>query len=177
MKRSPYLKSIVVLVVICLLTSAALAVVNHITAPVIAEAKVQRENASRKSVLPEADAFEPLPLDGLPASVFSAYRGTAGGTTVGYVFTAGNKGFESVVEVMCAIAPDGKLVKVATLDVSGETKTLGGQLADAAYTDQYTGKDSALEGVDGVSGATFTSEAYTASVKDCFAAFDNLKEG
>ena len=36
MKNKEIVKSIVVLVVICLLTSAALAVVNHFTAPVSA---------------------------------------------------------------------------------------------------------------------------------------------
>ena len=39
------------------------------------------------------------------------------------------------------------------------------------------GKDAALEGVDAISGATITSNAYERCVQDCFAAYDAVKEG
>lgn len=177
MKNTDPRKSIVVLVVICLVTSAALAVINHFTAPVIREAKLQRETASRQAVLAQAEIFEPLPSDHLPDTVFSAYRGLRDGQTVGYVFTAGRKGFNGIVEVICAIDPEGRIVNAATLDVSSETKTLGGQTANASYTDQYIGKDANLDGVDAISNATITSTAYASAIRDCFAAFDAVKEG
>lgn len=178
MSTKTLIKSIVVLAVICLVISAALAVVNSFTAPVIEEARVQRENASRQAVLPQAAGFEELPLEGMPASITGAYRGVdASGATVGYVFTAGNKGFDGTIVVMAAIGTDGKLVQVATIDVTSETKTLGGQTANESYTSQYTGKDAQLDGVDAISGATITSTAYERCVKDCFAAYDAVKEG
>ena len=40
---------------------------------------------------------------------------------------------------MCAIGTDGAILRVSTLDVSSETKTLGGKTANPEYTDQYTG--------------------------------------
>ena len=76
---------------------------------------------------------------------------------------------------MCAIGQDGKILKCQTLDVSGETKTLGGQTASAAYTDRYTGQDASLSGVDAISGATITSTAYKTCVQDAFAAYDIVK--
>lgn len=171
------IKSIVVLAVICLVISAALAIVNSFTAPVIATAAVERENASRQAVLPEASEFELLE-GGLPESITGAYRGVdAAGNTVGYVFTAQGRGFDGIITVMCAIDPQGIIVNVATIDVTSETKTLGGQTANESYTSQYIGKDAALEGVDAISGATITSTAYAACVQDCFAAFDAVKEG
>ena len=171
-------KSIIVLTVICLVISAALAIVNSFTSPIIEEAKVERENASRQQVLPAAADFEELSLEGLPDSVSGAYQGVdASGNTVGYVFTAGNKGFDGTVVVMTAIGADGKIVQVSTIDVTSETKTLGGQTANESYTSQYTGKDAALEGIDAISGATITSTAYEQCVSDSFAAYDAVKEG
>lgn len=170
-------KSIVVLAVICLVISAALAIVNSFTAPVIAAAAVERENASRQAVLPEASEFQPLEAS-LPESITGAYQGVdAAGNTVGYVFTAQGKGFGGTITVMCAIDPQGLIVNVATIDVTSETATLGGQTANESYTSQYAGKDAALEGVDAISGATITSTAYAACIQDCFAAFDAVKEG
>ena len=178
MSNKTSIKSIVVLAVICLVISGALAVVNSFTAPVIAAASIERENASRQQVLPDAADFEALSLDSMPASVSSAYKGVdASGNTVGYVFTTGNKGFDGTILVMTAIGTDGSIVQVSTLDVTSETATLGGQTAKETYTSQYTGKDAALDGVDAISGATITSEAYEQCVQDAFAAYDAVTEG
>lgn len=171
-------KSIIVLTVICLVISAALAVVNSFTAPIIEAAGIERERLSRQQLLPEAADFEPLSAEGMPESVSGAYMGVDGsGEPVGYVFTAGNKGFDGTIVVMCAIDTEGKIAQVATIDVTSETKTLGGLTAEESYTSMYTGKDAALEGVDVISGATITSVAYETCVLDCFAAYDIVKEG
>jgi len=78
---------------------------------------------------------------------------------------------------MTAIDPNGSIVKVSTMDVTSETKTLGGLTAKPEYTDQYTGKDANLDGVNAISGATITSTAYEACVRDSFAAFNIVREG
>ena len=59
-KNSNYenvVKPIVVLVVICLITSALLAVTNYFTAPIIAEQEQQAAYAAYFEVLPGADSF------------------------------------------------------------------------------------------------------------------------
>ena len=178
MSNKTLIKSIVVLAAICLVISGALAVVNSFTAPIISAAAAERETASRQQVLPAASEFEAIASDAMPASVTGAYKGiNAAGETVGYVFTAGHKGFEGTIVVMTAIDPDGKIVQVATIDVTSETATLGGLTAKESYTSQYTGKDATLEGIDAISGATITSTAYERCVLDAFAAFDAVKEG
>lgn len=58
-KKADVIKSIVVLAVICLVISGALAVVNSFTSPVIAAAAAERETQARQAVLPEAADFEP----------------------------------------------------------------------------------------------------------------------
>lgn len=178
MNNKAFIKSIVVLTVICLVISGALAVVNSFTAPIITAAAAERENANRQLVLPSAVSFEQLSVDNLPDAITSAYKGIdASGQTAGYVFTAGGKGFDGTILVMTAIGTDGKIVQVATIDVTSETATLGGQTAKESYTSQYTGKDAALDGVDAISGATITSTAYESCVQAAFAAYDAVKEG
>lgn len=177
MSNKTLIKSIVVLTTICIVISAALAVVNSFTAPIIEAAAASRETASRQQALPEASEFELLPLENLPASITSAYLGkNASGEPVGYVFTAGNRGFDGTILVMTAIDTEGKIVRVVTLDVTSETATLGGLTAKESYTSMYTGKDAALDGVDAISGATITSKAYEQCVLDAFEAY-SVKEG
>ena len=170
------IKSVVVLLVICLVVSAALAVVNSFTAPVSAANATERENEARRAVIPEAVDFKAVDLT-LPDGVVSAYEGVdANGAALGYVFTVEGKGFDGTISVMCAIGTDGKILRVSTLDVSSETKTLGGRTADSEYTDQYTGQDETLAGVNAISGATITSTAYRGCVETAFAAFQTIRE-
>ncbi len=177
MSTKTLIKSIVVLSVICLVISGALAVVNSFTAPIIEVAAIERENASRQAALPAASDFEPV-TEGLTANVLSAYKGVDdSGETVGYVLTSQGKGFNGAIQVMTAVGTDGKIIGVTTLDVSGETATLGGKTKNESYTSMYTGKDAALEGVDVISGATITSEAYEQAVLDALAGYEAVKEG
>ena len=53
-----YIQPVVVLVGICLVITFALAYVNSITAPIIAENTVRSQDAARAELLPAADSFE-----------------------------------------------------------------------------------------------------------------------
>lgn len=177
MTKAAMVKSISVLVIICIVISGILAVVNSFTAPVIEEARIARENASRLQLLPGVTGFRRISLEGMPASITSAYSGQDAYSNIeGYVFSAGHKGFDGTISVMVSFGLDGRILNVATMDVTSETKTLGGLTASPSYTSQYIGKDASLEGVDGISGATITSTAYEACVLDCFTAFELVKE-
>ena len=169
-------KSIVVLVVICLLTSAALAVVNHFTAPVSRANAEARAQQARLEAVPDAAAFEPVTAQ-LPAQVVSAFTALdEGGRPLGYLFTVEGKGFGGTIEVLCVIGTDGLIRCCKTMDVSSETATLGGQTAGESYTGQYAGQDAALSGVSAISGATITSNAYRGCVQTAFEAFELVKE-
>lgn len=175
-QKKDIIKSIVVLVVICLVVSGALAVVNSFTAPVSVANAAAREDEARKALIPEAESFKQETEVKLPEAVVNAFRAEKGGQALGYVFTVEGKGFDGTISVMCAIGEDGKILCVKTLDVSSETKTLGGKTANPEYTDQYTGKDKELSGVNGISGATITSTAYRGCVDMAFEAFRCMKE-
>ena len=138
-EKQGIIKAVVVLVVICIVISGALAVVNSFTAPVSAANAEARETSARQELIPEAASFEQV-TENLPENVLGAYVGkTADGSVAGYVITSSGKGFGGTIQVMTAISPEGTILRCKTLDVSGETKTLGGQTANESYTSQYAG--------------------------------------
>lgn len=167
-------KSIVVLVVICLLTSAALAVVNHFTAPVSKANAEARAEQARLDAVPDAASFQ-LVETTLPEEVVSAYLALdEAGSPMSYLFTVEGKGFGGTIQVMCVIGTDGLIRACRTMDVSSETTTLGGQTANESYT-QYTGQDASLSGVSAISHATITSNAYRGCVETAFEAYAIVK--
>ena len=175
-EKQGIIKAVVVLVVICFVISGALAVVNSFTAPVSKANAEARETAARQELIPEAGDFEQV-TEGLPENVLSAYVGKASdGSVAGYVITASGKGFGGTIQVMVAISPEGTILRCKTLDVSSETKTLGGQTENESYYGQYEGQDSSLSGVSAISGATITSTAYKGCVEAAFHAYEVCKE-
>ncbi len=176
-QKNDIVKSVVVLTVICLVVSGLLAVVNHFTAPVSAANAASRATAARQEIIPDAVSFTEVETSALDASIAEAYCGVdASGNVLGYIFTAKQNGFGGTISVMCGIDADGKIIAVKTMDVSSETSTLGGKTADPSYTTQYTGEDSSLSGVQAISGATITSNAYRACVESAFTAFNTITE-
>jgi electron transport complex protein RnfG len=167
-KRNGAAKSIIVLTAICLVISAVLAVVNDVTSPVIAQAAAERAEEARREVLPEAESFELISVEGIPASVTEVYKAT---NEVGYIFMLTAKGYGGDMNLICAIGNDGRIVACKTLSHS-ETAGLGSKTAGDEYRSQYIGQDSTLSGVSAVSGATISSTAYYNAVKDAFAAFE-----
>lgn len=83
--KGDYVKSIVVLTCICLVTALLLAAVNYVTAPVIEKNQSLAANQSLFEVLPDAQDFETIEIpEGSPETVTGVYRDTAG---TGYAVT------------------------------------------------------------------------------------------
>jgi electron transport complex protein RnfG len=169
--KKDFVLPIVVLTLICLIISAGLAITNNYTEPVIAKAAADRAEAARSAVIPEADSFELIEAQGLPATVKEVYKTT---NNVGYIFMLTAPGYGGDINILCGIAPDGTILATKTLQQS-ETKGLGSKITEAPFAGQFPGKDASLDGVDAISGATISSRAYLGAIKDAFAAFDIVK--
>lgn len=172
-----------VLFLVSLLVTAALAGTNLLTKDQI---KVQNElaaQASRKVVLPTAETFEEAPDK-------SYYIGKdAGGQTVGYVFsTQSNAGYGGAVGVMTGIASDGNVTGVVILS-HNETPGLGANAEKESFRNQYLQQATAngftvvKSGTPGdgeilaMTGATITSNAVTEAVNKAEEQFQSVKEG
>lgn len=162
---------IVVLTAICLVISGLLAVTNHFTAPVIKQNAAERAEAARSEIIPEAEGFELMEVEGLPATVEEVYSTT---NDVGYIFMLETMGYGGEMDLICGIDNDGKIISVKTLK-HGETKGMGSKTTEEPFRSQFVGKDSSLEGVEAISGATISSKAYFGAIADAFAAFDIIK--
>ena len=160
MKNS--IKSTLVLMCVCVVITLALAVTNSITAPIIEKNQQAAANEALLVVMPDGKSFEKLDIStyALPATVVEAYKAEAGG----YVIKIETNGYASKLIIMCGVGADGK-VTGATLVSGNETHGVSG--AEEKFAGTVAGKDASnIDGVDTVSGATGTTKAYRAAVKD-----------
>lgn len=159
----------VVLTVICLVVSAALAGTYQVTEPVIEAAKRAEADASRVVVLPGGKDFKEVTVSGVD-NIVEAYEA---GNGAGYVITGKSKGYGGDLQVMAGIDMDGKIAGVKLMD-NNETQGIGSKTGEDSYTSQYKGKDSTLDGVTAISGATVSSKAFEAAVGNIFQAYGAL---
>lgn len=171
---SDFVLPIGVLLLICIVASALLAYTNSITAPIIEAAEAEAAEAARIEVMPEADSFELVQVDGLPESITEVYQAANG---AGYVFmiTSDGYGGRDTLNMICGIDAEGKITNTQVLSHS-ETVGLGSKVAGDDFRSQFVGKDSNLEGVDTIGGATVSSNYYINAIKDAFTAYDLVKE-
>ena len=160
------LKPFIVLVVICLVTSALLGVTNEMTKDVIAENERAAAEATRKAVLPGATTFTEIPAD--PSwGVDGVYKEDSG---LGYVITAHHKGYGGDVVVTVGFDNNGSITQVSA-DTSTETQGVGSKAGKEDYLAQYAGVSGKAENVELITSATFSSTAVRESVNKALGAF------
>ena len=110
-------KPIVVLVVICIIVTGALAATNKVTKPIIDEATRVAQEQARKELLPDADNF--TKVEGVAVeNVSDIYTADNG---VGTVITCSAKGYGGTVTVMVAFNPDDTIKQIKVTEAA-ETK-------------------------------------------------------
>ncbi len=154
-----HIKSVVVLVCICAAVALMLALTNFITAPLIEANQNAAANAALLEVMPDGKDFQKVDISAfaLPATVTEVYREAGGGHVVRLTTT----GYGSGMIIMCGVKADGTVSGALCLSSS---ETLG---YEKSYGNNFVGKDGAgVDAVDTISGATLTTSAYRAAVKD-----------
>lgn len=164
-----------VLFLICLIVTAALAGTNLLTEEKIAQ-RAAEDQAKTMSALLDAERFEEAELT-LDGKSYTYYIGYKQDTAVGYVFLTEGRGYGGAVSVMTSILPSGEIGAVAVTDASSETPGLGQNATKSDFLDQYTGKTDdtlsavkqgsgtgASQEIDALTGATITSRAVTDAV-------------
>ena len=160
--KNDFVLPILVLCVICLVTSTALAFTEKATTPIIEAAAAAAAEAARLEVLPGATSFEQVILEPMPEGVTAMYKAENG-----YTVEVDVKGYAGVMTVIAGIDNDGKIVKTKTLNHS-ETAGLGSKTAEEPFQSQFVGKDSSLEGISTIGGATVSSKAFIGAVEKAF---------
>lgn len=180
----------IILLVVCIVAAAALAITNEVTKDQITIQRNLANEEARKSILPSAETFKPIDEGKLNeiisknnkvAEVFAGYKGDS---IVGYTFKTLPSGYAGTVEIMTGIDMDGKVLGVRVGNHQ-ETPGLGANATLPSFYDQYEDKSTDTEivvtktepteenQIQAISGATITSNAVTSGVN---IAIDTFKE-
>ncbi len=164
-----------ILFLICVIVTAALAGTNHITAPRIAALQEQSQKDAMAVVLP-ADKYENLniPTDSPSKECYAALKD---GEIIGYVATASVSGYGGEVKVMVGVDISNTITAVKILSAADETPGLGMNITKKDYYGQYSGikADFKDEKIVAVTGATISSTAAKNAVKEAVLLVDYAK--
>ena len=172
------IKPIVVLSVISLIASLLLALVNGMTAPVIAENTKRTTLAAYVGVLPSvSDASELEEVTDYTTAGITGVVKTPDGSTA---IKAEEKGFDGgILSVIIGFDTNGTVTGI-WVDASTQTKGIGSAVAEDDFLKQFDGLDCTQSvvmgenGVDGKTGATFSSKALFAAINDCINCYNEL---
>ena len=164
------IKNVCILVAICSAMAILLALTNQITAPIIEKNAQIKAAAALREVMPEGETFtlvEDLSGYTLPATVTEVHKEDGG---KGYVIKLTTKGFGTDMIIMCGVTTDGVVTGAQCLS-SNETLSY-----EKTYGKNFANKDAAgVDAVETIGGATMTTAAYKAAVKDAINTVSILK--
>lgn len=156
------LKPVIVLSVICLIVAALMGGVNMITDPIIKDREAAAIAESLSSVMPNGDFEEIEKHPDAPKTVDKIYKDKNSG---GHVVTLIKQGYASKIKLTVGIGADQKITSVV---ITSEAETHGKAGIDEMVAELSGKGASAVSGVDGVTGATKTSDYIKAAVYDAF---------
>ena len=170
-------KPIVVLSVISLVVSLLLALVNSMTAPVIAENTKRTTLAAYVGVLPSvSDASE---LEEVTDYTTENVTGVVKAPDGSMAIKAEESGFDGgIVTVIVGMDANGTETGI-WVDASTQTKGIGSNVANDDFLAQFAGMDGTQNIVmnqdyDAYSGATISSTALFAAINDCINCFNEI---
>ena len=162
-------KPIVVLCVICVVITGALAATNGVTAPIIEAATAAAQEAARMELVPEASSFEQI--EGIAVENVSAVYMADNGEAV---ITCHGKGYGGNITVMVAFTTEGTIKQIKITE-QAETAGLGSKIqSEASFADSFAGlpaEDFTVSDIAAISGATISSKAVTAAVNAAIDAY------
>lgn len=174
----------VALFAICLVAAALLALTYSVTADPIEVAAKKAEDDARSAVFPEAVSFSDDKT--VKTNTYNEALDSAG-NVIGYTFTTSAKGYGGDVKVMTGVRMDGTVRAIEILDVSNETPGLGQNAKQPKFMAQFADKQGKIgvntaskkvdNGVDALTGATFTSRGVTDAVNLALDLFAQIPKG
>lgn len=169
------IKPVVVLTLICLIVTGAVAGANLLTKDAIAANDAAATQDSMKAMIPGATFTESE-----KGECDSAYKAS---DSKGYVFVSHAYGYGGDVNVMTAVDNSGKIIGVSILSCDDETPGLGQNCKKDSFTSQFKGKSNKVElkknggEIDAITSATFTSNAVRDSVNKALKTYAMLAKG
>ncbi|HNX24468.1 MAG TPA: RnfABCDGE type electron transport complex subunit G [Spirochaetota bacterium] len=151
-----------------LLAGIIIGVVYYFTAPIAEIQRIRQKEQSMKELVPDAASF--VEIEGK----HEWFKAEKDGKVIAYLVLTHQKGFDGHIKLFVAATPDKKVIGYKVLS-HRETPGLGDQAFKPKFAGQFTGKG--LENMElvkiqeegkilAITGATITSRAVTAAVKN-----------
>ena len=167
------------LLLITAVVAAALAGVNAVTAPVIAELNAAATQEAISAVLPGGFDSEVADYADATGLVSKVYQGASG-----YAVEVGPSGFDNTITMMVGVGTDGKVLGISIISHT-ETAGLGavaaaGTPAGEAFRNEFVGATGSVSvtkdggEVEAITGATITSRAVCAGVNAALECVANM---
>lgn len=188
-KKSSLFNMALVLTLVCLGASAAVAIVHEITKEPIEKANIEKINNAIKEVVPPfnnvpSENILKVALDNKDYNVYVAKNDT---DVVGYAIeSTTSKGFGGPFTVMVGLTPDGEVVNTSVISHS-ETPGLGAKITEnnSHFIQQWNGKnlfDGSFKAIvkkdggdiDAITASTITSRAYCDAMEIAAKIFENI---
>jgi electron transport complex protein RnfG len=180
-KESTLVNMTLTLLVITTISSAVLGVMFRLTEEPKAAAEQEKQNFAIKAVLPDydndpsAEIYTIESFDG--GDPLTCYPALKGGELQGIaVKTWTTKGFSGLVRLMVGFDRQGNVAGISVLEQK-ETPGLGTRMTEAAFKDQFTGKNPGTNNlsvkkdggeVDAITAATISSRAFIDAVSRAY---------
>lgn len=167
------------LLIIAIIVGAALALVNKVTKPVIAQAEADKIQQAIEQVLPGGYESQITDYEDPSGLVSKVYKGANG-----YAVEVLPSGFDNTITLMVGIGNDGKVLGISVVSHT-ETAGLGAvsasdNAAGRAFRQQFVGQSGAVSvtkdggTIDAITSATVTSRAICAGVSAALACVAGL---
>jgi electron transport complex protein RnfG len=157
------------LTVTCLVSGAIIAATYFITAPVAVKTAAKIKTDSMKSLVTDAQTFNPVKNK---KEWFSAEKD---GKIIAYVVPAESKGYAGAIKMLVSVSPQGKIINFDILE-SKETPGLGDNANKDPFKKQFKGKPAKdllvvkdatkVDNIQAMTGATISSKAVTKGIKE-----------
>ncbi|MBZ9607021.1 RnfABCDGE type electron transport complex subunit G [Clostridium estertheticum] len=157
------------LTVACFISGAIIASTYFFTAPVAAEKAAMMKTNAMKSLVVDAEKFEPV------KGKKEWFIAEKNGKVIAYIVPAESKGYGGAIKMIVSVSPQGKIIEFAILE-SNETPGLGENAGKEPFRGQFKGKktkdlevvkDKSKENnIQAMTGATISSKAVTKGIKE-----------
>jgi len=165
------IKLVLFLAVVSCVSGLSIGIVNSFTEPVINKNAINAEKSNLEVIFPGGD-FNIIEYQDDSDTILGVYEVVG----KGYIVKATGKGYNSSnpIIVLIGLDTDGTIVNIAPLQ-QAETSGIGSKLFETDNINKlYVGKtlDSSI---DGISGASFTSNAMKTMIQKAFEVYKKVK--
>lgn len=164
----------------CFVSGSIIAGVNFVTADAAAQKAVELKTAAMKTLVPEANKFNPV------EGKEGWFKAEKDGKAIAYVVPSESKGYGGAIKLLVAVTEDGKVLDY-DITTHNETPGLGDKANQEPFKSQLKGKKvenlkvvkdpSDKENIQAMTGATISSKAVTNGVKKAVEEVVELKGG